>query len=63
MGHIVTSLVLYFAPFEFAKHQLEPLEAVFLEENYLVRAEIITEFNEFYDVTSRRYCLLHLMAM
>ena len=53
MGHIVTGLALYFTPFKFFKHQLEPLKAKSLDEDYLVRVKIITEFNEFHDVTSR----------
>ena len=32
MGHIVTGLALYFAPFEFVKHQLEPLESKSLDD-------------------------------
>lgn len=63
MGHIVTGLALYFASFDFAKHQLEPLDAKSLNENYLVRAKIIIEFNEFHDVTSRRCYLFRQAAM
>ena len=56
MGHM------YLTSFELDKHQLEPLEAESLDEDYLVRAEIITEFNELYDVTSRR-CYFFRQAM
>ena len=54
---------MYFTSFELDKHQLEPLEAESLDEDYLVQAEIITEFNELHDVTSRRCYLFCQAAM
>ena len=60
--HIVIGLTLYFTPFEFAKYQLKPLESESLNEEYLVRAEIIIELHKFNDATSGRCYLLHQMA-
>ena len=63
IGHIVTGLAYQFSSFDITKQELEPLEPEFFDEVYLMKAEIITQWKELEDVTSRRCFMLHQTAM
>ena len=60
MGHIVTGLAIHLTSDESKEYHLEPLEAEFLDEDYLVQAEIITDFKgKLHDVTLRRCYMIY----
>ena len=62
MGHIVTGLAYYFTSFDVIQRDFEPMIPEFFDEEYLMKAEIITHWRELEDVTFRRCYMLRQTA-
>ena len=61
MGHIITGLAIHFVPRKLTL--FAPLECEIFDENFLVRAEIITDFRRLEEADNRTCYQLHQIAL
>ena len=61
MGHIITGLAIHFVPRKLTI--VVPLDRQVFNEDFLVRAEVITDFGRLEDADSRRCYQLHQTAL